>query len=71
MIKILLQNLQSKSFFIGSFFTKTNLASLIGVLAYFVSYLPFILVMSLKYEMNFATKFALVFFTRATFIFHL
>ncbi len=48
------------SFFIGSFFTKTNLASLIGVLAYFVSYLPFILVMSLKYELAFASKFALV-----------
>ena len=41
------------SFFIGSFFTKTNLASLIGILGYFVSYLPFILVMSLKYELNF------------------
>ena len=48
------------SFFIGSFFTKTNLASLIGVLAYFVSYLPFILVMSLKYELSFGSKFALV-----------
>lgn len=47
------------SFFIGSFFTKTNLASLIGILAYFVSYLPFILVMSLKYEISFASKFAL------------
>ena len=49
-----------KSFFVGSFFTKTNLASLIGILAYFVSYLPFILVMSLKYELTFAKKFGLV-----------
>ena len=48
------------SFFIGSFFTKTNLASLIGILVYFVSYLPFILVMSLKYDMNFLEKLGLV-----------
>jgi hypothetical protein len=48
------------AFMVGSFFTKTNLASLIGILAYFVSYLPFILVMSLKYELTFASKFGLV-----------
>ena len=48
------------SFFVGSFFSKTNLASLIGVLVYFISYLPFILVMSLKYEISYASKFALV-----------
>ena len=36
------------------------MASLIGVLVYFISYLPFILVMSLKYEINFASKIALV-----------
>jgi len=48
------------SFFVASFFSKTNLASLIGILAYFVSYLPFILVMSLKYELNFGSKFAMV-----------
>ena len=47
------------SFFVGSFFSKTNLASLIGILAYFMSYLPFILVMSIKYELTFANKFGL------------
>lgn len=47
------------SFFVGSFFSKTNLASLIGVLVYFISYLPFILVMSMKYEISIITKCAL------------
>lgn len=51
------------SFFVGSFFTRTNLASLIGILTYFVSYLPFILVMSLKYEMSFGSKFGLCLFS--------
>ena len=50
------------SFFVASFFSRTNLASLIGVLVYFISYLPFIIVMSLKYEITFASKFALVSF---------
>jgi ABC-type multidrug transport system ATPase subunit len=49
------------SFFVGSFFTKTNLASLIGILSYFVSYLPFILVMSLKYEIQLGAKIGLCF----------
>ena len=48
------------SFFIGSFFSKTNLASLIGILVYFVSYLPFILVMSMKYEISMISKVGLV-----------
>lgn len=47
------------SFFVASFFTKTNLASLIGILAYFISYLPFILVMSIRYELTFENKLAL------------
>lgn len=47
------------AYFVGSFFTKTNLASLIGILAYFMSYLPFILVMSIKYELTFENKFGL------------
>ncbi len=44
------------AFCVGSFFTKTNLASLIGILAYFISYLPFILVMSMKYELGYDAK---------------
>ncbi len=47
------------AFCVGSFFTKTNLASLIGILAYFMSYLPFILVMSMKYELGFDSKVAM------------
>ena len=52
------------SFFIGSFFSKTNLASLIGILVYFVSYLPFILVMSMKYEISMMSKVGLVSYSR-------
>nr|UOU03310.1 ATP-binding cassette subfamily A1-like 3 [Brachionus rubens] len=55
------------SFFVGSFFNKTNLASLIGILTYFISYLPFILVMSLKYEIAFASKFFLCLFAATGF----
>nr|QNH67915.1 ATP-binding cassette transporter subfamily A member 1-like protein X3 [Brachionus plicatilis] len=55
------------SFFVGSFFNKTNLASLIGILSYFISYLPFILVMSLKYEITFGVKFLLCLFAATGF----
>ncbi|CAF0899716.1 unnamed protein product, partial [Brachionus calyciflorus] len=55
------------SFFVGSFFNKTNLASLIGILSYFISYLPFILVMSLKYEIPFVSKFFLCLFAATGF----
>lgn len=55
------------SFFVGSFFNKTNLASLIGILSYFISYLPFILVMSLKYEIQIGIKFLLCLFAATGF----
>ncbi|CAF4261448.1 unnamed protein product, partial [Rotaria magnacalcarata] len=43
-------------YLVSAFFTKANLATLCGILIYFISYLPFILVMFLEAKMQLVHK---------------
>ena len=47
-------------YLISAFFTKANLATLCGILIYFISYLPFILVMFLETKMQLGHKLLIV-----------
>ena len=50
----------SARFLVSAFFTKANLATLCGILVYFISYLPFILVMFLEAKMTLIHKLLIV-----------
>lgn len=68
---ILVVNLFSFLFFrylVSAFFTKANLATLCGILIYFISYLPFILIMFLEAKMLLGHKLLIVNFFFLCFI---
>ena len=49
-------------YLVSAFFTKANLATLCGILIYFISYLPFILIMFLEAKMKLIHKLLIVSF---------
>jgi hypothetical protein len=53
-------NFRSFRYLVSAFFTKANLATLCGILIYFISYLPFILIMFLEAKMQLGHKLLIV-----------